>query len=316
MKKCLILFLFLLSALSMSAQEQPVRLLYWNIQNGMWDGQTDDYQRFINWVSKQQADICVWCEAMKNYKTESDKHESESEKACLTRWKKLAARYGHQYVYMGGCRDNYPQVITSRYPVTVEKRITGNRDTTVYHGSGWFSIELNGKKINIVTLHTWPQRWGPKVSKDHREQSATAHEGDQTRRREMEYICRNTILTQPHAKDEDWMMMGDFNAISPLDNEHYRMPADTSAFWVHSYVLHHTPYRDLMRECFPDEFIPSEGFSKRRIDFVYLTPLLLQRVVKAYTAWDYYTAPLRSPKQLSNFYHPSDHVPIIVDFAI
>ena len=26
---------------------ETLRLLYWNIQNGMWDGQNDNYDRFV-----------------------------------------------------------------------------------------------------------------------------------------------------------------------------------------------------------------------------------------------------------------------------
>ena len=39
--------------------EQPLRLLYWNIQNGMWDGQNDNYDRFVEYVKSQDPDICV-----------------------------------------------------------------------------------------------------------------------------------------------------------------------------------------------------------------------------------------------------------------
>ena len=28
-------------------KDGTIRLLYWNIQNGMWDGQGDNYERFI-----------------------------------------------------------------------------------------------------------------------------------------------------------------------------------------------------------------------------------------------------------------------------
>ena len=38
------------------------RLLYWNIQDGMWDGQTDNFNRFVGWVQKQSPDICVFAE--------------------------------------------------------------------------------------------------------------------------------------------------------------------------------------------------------------------------------------------------------------
>ena len=33
------------------------RMLYWNIQDGMWDGQTDNFNRFVAWVQKQSPDI-------------------------------------------------------------------------------------------------------------------------------------------------------------------------------------------------------------------------------------------------------------------
>ena len=71
----LCLFL-LLAAPSLRGQ---LRLLYWNIQNGMWDGQTDDYRRFTDWVTAQRPDICVWCEAQKLYVTKTAKSEVETE---------------------------------------------------------------------------------------------------------------------------------------------------------------------------------------------------------------------------------------------
>ena len=61
----LLAFTALQSASAKTRQDNTLTLLYWNIQNGMWDGQTDDYQRFTDWVSRQQPDICVWCEAQK-----------------------------------------------------------------------------------------------------------------------------------------------------------------------------------------------------------------------------------------------------------
>ena len=49
---------------------------------------------------------------------------------------------------------------------------------------------------------------------------------------------------------------------------------------------------------------------------MYLTPPLRKRVKKAGIANDSYTKPVRSPQKISNFWHPSDHLPIIVDFAL
>ena len=58
--------------------KRNVRLLYWNVQNGMWDGQTDDYLRFTDWVKQQQPDVCVWCEAVKLYITNTADREVEN----------------------------------------------------------------------------------------------------------------------------------------------------------------------------------------------------------------------------------------------
>lgn len=46
-----------------------LRLLYWNIQNGMWSGQDDNYDRFVEWVKEFDADVCVWCEAQSIYRS-------------------------------------------------------------------------------------------------------------------------------------------------------------------------------------------------------------------------------------------------------
>ena len=65
--------LFVLTLLPGCAQRQAdetnLRLLYWNIQNGMWSGQGDNYTRFVDWVSAQNPDVCVWCEAQSIYRS-------------------------------------------------------------------------------------------------------------------------------------------------------------------------------------------------------------------------------------------------------
>ena len=110
-----------------SCDKKPVnmRLLYWNIQNGMWDGQNDNYDRFVEFVKAQDPDICVWCEAQSIWLTDSDQAMPKEDRYLVDGWGELAARYGHQYWDIGGYRDNYPQVITSKYPITYIDKITG-----------------------------------------------------------------------------------------------------------------------------------------------------------------------------------------------
>ena len=154
----------ILAALLLTAcqKKEPasMRLLYWNIQNGMWDGQNDHYDRFVNWVKEQDPDICVWCEAQSIWLTDSDQAMPKEERYLVENWGELAARYGHAYWGIGGHRDNYPQVITSKYPIRYVAQIVGEEpDRVVTHGAGWATVEVNGKEVNIVTLHTWPQAY-------------------------------------------------------------------------------------------------------------------------------------------------------------
>ena len=121
--------LFILILFPGCAQRQTnkanLRLLYWNIQNGMWSGQGDNYTRFVNWVSAQNPDVCVWCESVTNYKTASDEKIRPEEAYLPEHWGELARRYGHEYWYKGGHRDNFPQVITSKYPIENVARLIG-----------------------------------------------------------------------------------------------------------------------------------------------------------------------------------------------
>ena len=137
-----------------------LRLLYWNIQNGMWSGQDDNYDRFVEWVKEFDADVCVWCEAQSIYRSGTADRMPEADRYLVGNWGELAVRYGHKYWYVGGHRDNFPQVITSKYPIENVERIVGEEpDSVVTHGAGWARIVKNGRTVNIVTLHLWPQAY-------------------------------------------------------------------------------------------------------------------------------------------------------------
>ena len=294
-------------------EAETLRLLHWNIQNGMWDGQNDGYGRFVAFVKSQDPDVCVWCEAQSIWKTDSDQKMAAKDRYLVENWGKLAARYGHEYWGIGGHRDNFPQVITSKYPITYISKITGDEsDVIVTHGAGWATIEVNGKKVNIVTLHTWPQAYAYRAEDE--EASIAEHGGDKYRAKEIQYICEHTIGTVENASDQLWMMMGDFNSRSRVDNAVYGYADDDTRFLVHDYVRNNTPYIDVIKAQYPDKFIPSFRTKKSRIDFVYCTQPLYDRVTHAEIIWDEYTTPVRDPQNLSNFWRPSDHLPILVDF--
>ena len=177
------------------------------------------------------------------------------------------------------------------------------------------SKKLAPTSLNIVTLHTWPQAYGFKIPKEDRERSKAAREGDYYRRTEMEYICSHTIGTEPDAAEQYWMMMGDFNSRSRVDNWVYHYPEEDSRLLVHDYIRSATPYLDLVHERHPNDFYTTTG-GRARIDYVYCTKPLLDCVAADQIVSDEYTTPVRNPQNISNFWHPSDHRPILVDFKL
>jgi endonuclease/exonuclease/phosphatase family metal-dependent hydrolase len=230
-------------------------------------------------------------------------------------WGELAARYGHKYWAVGGHRDNYPQVITSKYPINVVSKILGEEsDVIVAHGAGWFTIEVNGKTLNIVSLHTWPHAYAYRA--EDKEASKAEQGGDKYRAREIQYICEHTIGTAAGAEDQYWMMMGDFNSRSRVDNDQYGYAEDDPKFLVHDYIKANTPYIDVIKAKYPEEFKATTGSKTSRIDYVYCTKPLYDRITYADVIWDEYTTPVRDPQKLSNFWRPSDHMPIMIDFDL
>lgn len=315
MRKSLLLLLIAAALLPACKKgDAQLRLLYWNIQNGMWDGQTDNYDRFVDFVKSKDPDICVWCEAQTIFETNSEERMPDEKRNLPDDWGKIAERYGHSYWGIGGYRDSYPQVITSRFPITYIDKITGDPDDVIVsHGAGWATVEVAGKTINIVTLHTWPMAYEFKA--EDKEASRAACGGDLYRAREIKYICEHTVGTEENAGEQYWMMMGDYNSISVVDNDEYKLPVDTAKFLVHDYIRKNTPYIDVIREKY-GTFVPTTGEKTKRIDYVYLTGPLYDRVCDAQVIWDDYTTPVRDPEELGNFWHPSDHLPIMVDFDL
>lgn len=315
MKRLLFSALALLAVCGCTDRTQDLKILYWNIQNGMWSDQGNNYDNFVKYVSEENPDICVWAEAKTHYKTDLAESFRPDDDLYLTEhWPELAARYGHKYTYVGGDRDFFPQVITSKYPIENVKRITGTDSLLVVHGCGWATVEVGGKKINFVTVHTWPQKYGFNIAREDRERSAAAHEGDCFRRTEMEYICNQTILSDPDAASGYWVLLGDFNSRSRIDNYFYQWSGDDTRFLVHDYIRQNTPLIDAVAQKHPGEF-KKTTFGGHRIDFVYMTKPLYDCLKDIEVVYDGFPAN-RKAEGLSNFCHPSDHQPIVMNLTI
>ena len=298
--------------LSGKKPEKKIRLLYWNIQMGMWDGQRDNYDRFVEYVKSKDPDICVWCEGASHVKTESEVTYKKDERPLPGGWPELARRYGHEYVFVGGYRDPFPQVITSKHPIDSMGCFIGSApDSVVMHGAGWAKVNIEGKDINVVTLHLQPFSYWRFLPKEKKEESTRDYGGEKYRRMEMKWILDHTLRTSKHPENELWMVMGDFNARSRKDNFQYKYSLASQEFLVHNYIEETAPYLyDVVAEKFPETFCPSHG--KKRIDYVYVTKPLLKSIKKVETAPDSYTK--QKPSGIGKFMRPSDHLPIIIDF--
>ena len=284
------------------------RLLYWNIQDGMWDGQTDNFNRFVAWVQKQSPDICVFAEVRTKRQTGKMDHvKDESQRILPAGWPKLAARYGHDHVWISS--DNpkcYMQGITSRFPIeSVAKDL-------VPTGSGWARIRVGTNVLNIVTVHLNWTPWGRGCKSDEeRKASAAKFGGDLARRDEIETVLKGSFFTVPDASNQYWVVAGDYNARSPVDARMYDIPLDSPRYAVHRWLAESTPLVDLMHEWLPNDFHVTGG-AKSRIDYVYLTRGLYDHVEEARVVVDRYTRPTYSG--VSDIWRPSDHRPILVDF--
>ncbi|MBQ1937519.1 MAG: endonuclease, partial [Bacteroidales bacterium] len=163
MKRLVFALLTLLVFSSPVEAKRKIRVLYWNVQNGMWADQDKNYDNFVRFVQELNPDVCVWCEAESRYKDNvRDKIEGRHEAYLPYNWDMLARRYGHEYAYIAGKRDDFPQIITSKVPVRIVKRINGEKDgIQVVHGSGLASMPLGRGRdsLYIITVHTYPFKY-------------------------------------------------------------------------------------------------------------------------------------------------------------
>ena len=306
---------------------QARTLISWHIQNGMWSDQANNYDNFVEFLKTTDPDVCVFCEAKTTHL------ESGQVPYLPANWDKVAARYGHQYVYLAQDQDNSPQVITSKHPIKNMKRIAGGQDTVVGHGAGWVQIDMDGKTYNIVCMHAMPFAMGGGRPQGGSPQGGSPQGGrpqggmgfgrgmgfggpggggsDEFRKKEVEYVCRQTILTREHPEQELWLMMGDFNSISSLDNDHYKLSADSSIYCVHDYIRNKTPYIDVIANKHPGEFIQSSQ-NGRRIDFIYATEPVIKQIKSAEILNSGYTEQHRESG--AQYWVPSDHRPILIEF--
>lgn len=287
---------------------KTLRVMFWNIQYGMWADQKYNYDNFVACVSKYKPDVCVWCEAESYYDNNEDNtYRNERgpntgvgslKGGNLTGWKALASRYGHENVNVSdNTNSNFPQVITSRYPITRVAAISG----TGGHPAGLFKINC-GEDVYILSLHLTP--------------GLTDASNDTKRLNEIQYLCQYITPYQ----DGNFLMMGDFNTVSPHDKWYYdghKYPNMTSnPYQALEYLNTNTKLKDVIHESYPDSFLSSVREETQRIDYMYASPSMMSRLKTADLIVDKWVKLEIYPTvKLSYMCQPSDHRPIIADYS-
>ena len=146
-----------------SVTTETLKVLSYNVLEGMKLDKANDYNNFVTWVSEQAPDIMA-IEETNGFTKEK-----------LTA---LSARWGHPYAEM--CKENgFPVSITSKYPIEVVSRILDG----VWHGG----IHVKIKGINILVLHLYPFSYTPSGS--------NAANGDAYRLEEIQTYLDNTSVS-------------------------------------------------------------------------------------------------------------------------
>ncbi|HEY0666592.1 MAG TPA: endonuclease/exonuclease/phosphatase family protein [Sphingobacteriaceae bacterium] len=168
--------LFFFAPFQSSGQNKSLRLLTYNILQGMRLDAAAGKPLFTKWIKEIDPDIVALQEV------------TGFTQASL---EELATNYGHPYAVLLIEGEKYPVALTSRYPISNVKKITDNMDR------GFILAEIRGYSIGV--LHITPF--------DYRKA-----------RQEIDVIL-SEIRSQPSQKK--WILMGDFNSVSPQDSLNY-----------------------------------------------------------------------------------------------
>ncbi|MBR2858819.1 MAG: hypothetical protein IKB90_01830 [Alistipes sp.] len=212
------------------------KLLSWNIQDGMWCDQFDDYVNFVAYINEINPDVFCIQEAASHWDIDGknlshysrylpypDQKNVESKWDNPSGWVALAKRWGHEYVVMGPYKDNYPVVITSKYPIEIIERLRGDENTTVSHGALYAKVHFTDDiSVNLVNLHLQPDNIA---------------NASNFRMNEINFYLSKTINSKEHYRDEHWLMMGDFNSnvgknvdVEVRKNSYYDLWAEMNSY--------------------------------------------------------------------------------------
>lgn len=160
---------------------KDLKIISYNVYNGMKLDESEGKQKFIEWAKMQDADVIAWQEM--NFFTRE-------------KLEKFAASYGHKYaVLLKESPDDaafFPVAITSKYPIVNVNKVVDN----LWHGALYADIG----HYHFVITHMNPFWTTKRVD-------------------EINLIIDSIKYSQdPKGK---WIIAGDLNSFSPADKNDY-----------------------------------------------------------------------------------------------
>lgn len=223
-------------------------------------------------LSEGKADFAAWVDAQSPDVFVIQEANGYNTASLTT----LAAHWGHEYAMVG--KDaSYPVAVTSRYPITV---VRDEKETLTHR---LLHVRING--YDMVDLHLNPFENSIRVP-------------------QLEDVLDRTVRAYPDV--DKWMIMGDFNAISPLDANDVPILTDYN---VHNIMLaeglvdvQRYRYNYFISTC-PTPGLSAATTIPRRYDFIYLSPAIVQYVSDVEVIKDDFTTNM------------SDHYPVTVSLT-
>lgn len=284
-KYLLAVLLLLLFIKTYGQHTDRIRVLSYNILEGMKLDTTKQKTVFVDWIKSFDPDIMALQEVNKFKQRQLED---------------LARSYGHPYAVLLK-EYGYPVALTSKYPIVNVDKVIDNMS------HGFICAKVGG--YNIIVLHLNPHKhW---------------------KRSEEIALVLETI--KQSGDKEKWLLMGDFNSISPLDADGFAdgklletMKAEEAGrpgvvenlvdgksldYSIHQAILDRgfvdvakKKYPKFESSCETKSFLLTHPYpAKKRYDFIYVSSNLEKNYIDASIIKDSFT---------DNY---SDHYPVLLD---
>ena len=208
--KRFLLSILLLAGAGWALHAESLKIIEYNIRNGMQYDQWQDYAAFANWVRVQEPDILVLCEGRSLYASDGKKLPAEKQ-AFPTQLAKYAAQWGHPYTAVSSGNGPYPVLVTSRYPLKVVQQLSGGALYT--HGG----MHLRVAGLNLVVF----QGLEPETKL---KELPACKNGEELRRvAEMAAVAAQTVGNPAFEPEKNWILTGSLGGQSAADSLFYAM---------------------------------------------------------------------------------------------